>query len=110
MSMQYPHHLFKLVVSGSIQDADGNWSTPGSSYVYHSECREETNGKGSFINGIDGKAVVFSSTVYLPGYADRIAEGTEVIVSESKDVAGFTRAKGKVLNCDKTRLSGRVWL
>ena len=62
---QYPHYLFVRIVSESVQDSDGNWTTPSDSWLLHSICREETNGKGSMINGADGKAIVFSSTISI---------------------------------------------
>lgn len=110
MSHQYPHYLFKLVPGASVKGDDGGWTKVPDSWVLHSECREETNGKGSQINTADGKAVLFSSTVYLPAGTSRIPEGTEVLVNEASDRSGLTRVQGRVLKCDLHQLNGRLWV
>lgn len=110
MIKQYPHFLFVHVIADSVQDPDsGNWSDAVDSWVLHSVCREETNGKGSMINGVDGKAIVFSSTVYMPKSA-KIKESTEVLVSETNDPAGTVRIKGQVLKFDKGQQNCRLWV
>jgi hypothetical protein len=107
---QYPYYLFKHVVTTSTQDGDGNWSTATDSWVLHSVCREETNGKGSLIRGVDGQAIVFGSTIYMPKSAAKLAEGTEILVSESNDSNGVCRIKGEVLKFDVGQLSCRLWV
>ena len=107
---QYPHYLFVHVVGDSVQDGDGNWTTPSDTWSLHSVCREETNGKGSQINGADGKAIVFSSTIYLPKIAQKIAEGAEILVSESNSAQGTCRIKKQVLKFDVGQLSCRLWV
>lgn len=110
MIKQYPHYLFKHVVTESTQNADGSWSQSTDSWVLHSECREETNGKGQQINGNDGRAVVYSSTVYMPKSSSRIAEGTEILVSETNSSNGICRIKGRVLKYSEGQLSCRLWV
>lgn len=108
---QYPHFLFVHQVSESTQDPEtGDWWTPEDQWVMHSVCREETNGAGRMINGPDGQAIVFSSTVYLPRTAAKITEGTEVKVMESNDVNGFCRVSGKNLKFDASQLHARLWV
>lgn len=110
MIKQYPHFLFVHVVSEATQDGDGNWTTATDSWVLHSICREETNGKGSVINGTDGKAIVFSSTVFMPYSWSKISENTEVLVSETNNPEGTVRIKGQVLKFDTGQLHRRLWL
>jgi hypothetical protein len=107
---QYPHFLFVHVVSESVQDSDGNWSDPIDSWAKHCKCREETNGAGRQINGPDGKAIVFSSVVYMPKNATKIQEGTEILVSETDSETGLCRVEGTVLKHDISQLHARLWL
>ncbi|MBV5348854.1 hypothetical protein JZU61_04260 [bacterium] len=110
MIKQYPHFLFVHVVSEAVQDDQGNWSDPSDKWVLHSICREETNGKGSLINGVDGKAITFSSNVFMPKTAQKIKDGTEVLVSETNDPAGTVRIKGQSLKFDVGQLNCRLWV
>lgn len=107
---QYPHFLFVKQVTESTQDVSGNWSTATESWVLHSICREQTNGKGSIVNGQDGKAIVFSSLIHLPLTAIRLSEGTEVLVSETDLSTGTTIIKGQILKFDVGQLHNRLWL
>lgn len=106
---QYPHFLFVKQVAESTQDESGNWSNVSESWVLHSVCREQTNGKGSVVNGQDGKAIVFSSLIHLPLTALRLKENTEVLVSET-DNLGVVRIKGQALKYDVGQLHHRLWL
>ena len=110
MVKQYPHFLFKKVVVESTQDADGNWTEQSESWALHSECREETNGKGQEVNGLDGRSVVYSSTVYMPKSDVSIAEGTEVLVSETNSEFGVCRIKGRVIKFSNGQLNTRLWV
>lgn len=111
MVKQYPHFLFVLTPGGtSVQDDEGNWITSQATWKMHSVCREETNGKGQQIIGTDGKAIVYSSTVYLPKSAGSIAEGTEIFVSSENSENGPKRVKGTCLKFDVGQLSSRLWL
>lgn len=108
---QYPHFLFVHVVADSVQDQQtGNWTESVNSWVKHSICREETNGKGQTVNGPDGKAIVFSSTVYMPKSAATIKEGTEALVSETESINGAIRIKGQVLKFSPGQLNCRLWI
>lgn len=111
MTTQYPHYLFRQVQSSvSVQDEDGHWLAAPPEWVFHGQCREETNGKGAQINGQDGKAAVYSSTIYMPKGTARITEGTQVLVSESGSAAGIKRISGTCLKCDIGQMSIRLWV
>ena len=108
---QYPHFLFVHVVADSVQDQQtGNWTESVNSWVKHSICREEPNGKGQMIYGSDGKAIVFSSTVYMPKSAEIIKEGTEVLVSETESTSGVIRIKGQALKFSPGQMNCRLWI
>ena len=117
MVKQYPHYLYYKQLSGdSYQDDDNNWVTPDPTWALHSMCREETNGAGRQINGIDGKAIVFSSSVYMPKDTVKIPEGTEILVSGSDSEyevgkeQGPIRVKGTILKFDPNQLNCRLWV
>lgn len=107
---QYPHFLFVHVVSESVQDNEGNWTDPVDEWVLHANCREETNGAGRQINGPDGKAVVFSSIVYLPKSTASIDYNTEAKVTDVNDSNAKPRVKGQVLNFYPGQMNCRLWL
>jgi hypothetical protein len=107
---QYSHFLFVKQVTESTQDESGNWSTASESWVLHSVCREQSNGKGSVINSQDGKAIVFASVIHLPLTASRLKENTEVLVSETSSSDGLVRIKGQVLKYDVGQLHHRLWV
>lgn len=107
---QYPHFLFRKIVLPSTQDEEGNWSGESESWVFHSVCREQPNGKGSVINGPDGKSIIFAAVVHIPVKTARIVENTEILVSESNTYQGVTRIKGLVLKYDSGQLHNRLWL
>lgn len=110
MISQYPHSLFVRQAGDSVQDADGNWSTPASSWLLYSICREQTNGKGTVINGADGRAIVYGSVVHMPVDTPPIADGVEVMVSESDSGVGVQRIEGRVLKFDRGQLHCRLWV
>lgn len=111
MIKQYPHFLFVKTQGEALQDpATGNWVEQPASWVQHTECREEPNGKGTLINGQDGRAIVFSSAVYMPKSASRIVEGSEVYVGERVDGSEFRRSGGQVLKFEVGQLNCRLWL
>lgn len=106
---QYPHFLYVKQVTESSQDADGNWSTPSESWVFHSVCREQTNGKGTVVNGQDGKAIVFSAVIHLPLESSFISAGTEVIVCNTNNETDI-RIEKQALKYDAGQLHHRLWL
>jgi len=110
MVSQYPHFLFVKVATSSTQDGEGNWTNPSVGWLFHSVCREQPNGKGFTVNGTDGKAFIFASTIHLPLTALRIKEGVEVLISESNDATGYCRIKGQVLKFEVGQLHNRLWV
>lgn len=113
MVRQYNHYLFVQVLGNeedTKRDEEGNWINDSPSWKFHSVCREETNGKGATIQGVDGKITVFSSLVQLPKGTARISEGTKVLVSESNTPEGIIRITGSALKFDPGQLHCRLWV
>lgn len=109
--VQYPHFLYvKDLETTATQDADGNWISSAPTWIFHSICREETNGSGRQVNGPDGKAVVYSSMVYAPNSASKVPENAEIMVVETKSTAGIIRVKGVCMKCDVSQLHVRLWV
>src|SRR5574343_1800368 len=97
MVEQYPHYIYVKYLGGeSFQNDEGNWEMTGPIWKVHGKGREETNGAGRQIIGTDGKAIVFSSVVYMPKGAEKITEGTEVLISESKTESVVGSEQGPV--------------
>ena len=108
MVTQYPHSLVVHVVNESVQDDNGNWSDQTDEWVIHSICRVEPNGKGSVINGQDGKAIVYADTVYMPLGTAKHPLCSEALLFTAVD--GATKATGKVINFSNGQLNARLWL
>ena len=108
--VQYPHYLFLVVPdSESVQDGDGNWSIPSSVNEYVCRCREETNGKGAYVQVAGGAFHLFSSLIQIPFGSRPVSEGGSVFVSN--DAAGLdVRITGTVYKYDVGQLHNRLWL
>lgn len=122
---QYPQYLYALKNGEAVQTANGSWRDGRSKWELKSACREETNGKGSTIQTADGEAIVFGSLVQIPKGAERIDEGTEVLVLREeiepellliKDYiatakrSGLIVAGGTCKKYDSGRLHCRMWI
>jgi len=108
--LQYPHYLFMVVPdSESVQDGDGNWSIPTVAKEFVCRCREETNGKGAYVQVASGGFHLFSSLIQIPYGSLRLSEGDSVYVSN--DASGLdVRIKGTVYKYDVGQLHNRLWL
>ncbi len=109
MARQYPHYLFVVKGSESIQDDDGNWSESEADKPFVSSCREETNGKGTQVQAAGGKFIVFSSLIQLPKGSEKIEAGESVFISDDPD-GNNVRIKGTVLKFDQGQLHNRLWI
>lgn len=111
MAKQYPHFLYVKVMGGnSTRDDAGNWIAAGEEFMFHTICREETNGKGHVINGQDGKSIIYSSIVYMPKSVARLKEGAEIAIYESKDTNSVCLIRKQVLKFDAGQLGCRLWV
>ena len=120
VSRQYPHYLYRCEVGEATQDGNGSWQTASESWVFHSVCREETNGKGTQIQATNGQFITFASLVQLPKGTQRVPEGTLIAVAEmplepsqlleEANAAGVIRVSGDCLKFDNGRLHCRIWV
>lgn len=110
VTKQYPHYLFAVVAGDeSVQDETGNWSESGTTNMFVSMCREETDGRGSEIQVAGGKFRRFTSLVQLPKGAPEVEDGTSVFVSNNEDGTDI-RISGEALKFDAGQLHSRLWV
>lgn len=111
MIKQYPHKLYleALPATNSTQDGDGNYDAQSSTPTLLGDCREETDGRGREIQGIDGKSYRYSSVIYLPKSAQDLRFGDVVFVRDAV-TSTTNRIKGNVLKFDRGQLHCRIWL
>ena len=109
MVVQYPHFLFTQEVS-SIQDTNGNWIQSIDNPIMILVCRNETNGKGNTINGIDGKAFIYSSIIYLPLSSPDFEVGTEISIYEQNSTDSNLILKMPIVQFSKGQLNKRIWV
>lgn len=117
---QYPHRLYKLEVGEAKQNENGSWEEGGEKWVFHSLCREETNGKGTQIQAADGRFITFASLIQLPKGTPSIPEGTLIAVADmplepsqlldEAKTLGVLRVSGDCLKFDNGRLHCRIWV
>lgn len=124
-SFQYPHLLYVKSIQEATRLPNGSWSDETELWALTAACREETNGRGTMINAVDGRALAFSSLIQLPKGTQRIDEGT--LITISKEVLsqsqfddsdyineakkkGVIIAAGQILKCDAGRLHTRIWI
>lgn len=124
-SFQYPQLLYVKSIQEATQLPNGSWSDETELWTLTAACREETNGRGTMINTVDGRALAFSSLIQLPKGTQKIDEGTLIAVSnksidqdqmsdpdyiaEAKK-EGVIIAAGQILKCDAGRLHTRIWI
>lgn len=125
-SYQYPQYLYAFNNDEeAIQLPNGSWSNPAKGWELKAACREETNGKGSTIQTVNGEIIVFASLIQIPKGTSRINEGTEIIVTreevntnqllepdfiDSAKISGLVIAKGVCQKYDFGRLHCRLWI
>ncbi|RPE05552.1 hypothetical protein EGT74_24525 [Chitinophaga lutea] len=103
--IQYPHKLMANIVTGSIQDTNGN-PVPGATETIELTCRAEPNGSGRMIQLANGQNIVYNWIVYMPKGAAVLADGAKVSITQD----GRQIAKGQVLRFSKGQLDARLWL
>lgn len=125
-SYQYPQYLYAFNNDEeAVQLPNGSWSNPDKGWELKATCREETNGKGSTIQTVNGEILVFASLIQIPKGTARINEGTEIIVTreeidpiqlldkdfiDSAKISGLVIAKGICQKYDFGRLHCRLWI
>jgi hypothetical protein len=107
MVSQYPYKLFVFETTGDYQDANGDWRSGISSWVFISNCRDETNSKASQINLSDETAYVYDSLIQLPKSCPKVEVN---LLAEIRDLQGNLRVKGTVKRFSRDQLHTRLWL
>ncbi|MDR2009954.1 MAG: hypothetical protein LBQ22_05685 [Bacteroidales bacterium] len=125
-SYQYPQYLYAFNNDEETEQLpNGSWKETIPSWELKAACREETNGKGSTIQTVNGEILVFASLIQIPKGTVRINEGTEIIVTreevnpnqllepdfiDSAKISGLVIAKGICQKYDFGRLHCRLWI
>ena len=123
-SNQYNHFLYVLVPGVATRDENGDYEAEDPSWKLWGMCREETNGKGTYVVIADKGLYQYSSLIQLPSGTPYIPDGTDVVVSDEElDVSSLTRTgiqelirEGRVriakesAKFDVGRLHCRMWL
>lgn len=122
---QYPYYLYTQESGGTAgQDNEGNFSGASPSWILHSKCRDEVNGKGDTRPLENGENYVFAAMIYLPRLSTILPEGRRVLVSKeqldintiTEDLIKSLRLQGKVRSngilkgFEESRLNVRLWL
>jgi hypothetical protein len=105
--VQYPHTLTAKIIGPGTKDAMGN-PIPGTETSRVQKCRAEApNVKTEPIKNNDGESLAFSWIVYMPFGVAKLAEGTEVSITD-KDGSLF--CTGTVKRFYNGQLNTRLWL
>lgn len=124
-SFQYYQYLYVLNNGEAVKLSNGSWDNNARSWELKAACREETNGKGATIQTAGRKDFVFASLIQLPKGTPRIAEGTEIVVTQeevdtnqllepgfidSAKITGLVVVTGFCQKFDPGRLHCRMWI
>lgn len=122
---QYPYYLYTQESGETTgQNYEGDFDPVSLSWILHSKCRDEVNGKGETRPLANGENFVFSAMIYLPKFSNILPEGRTVLVSKEKlnesditeDLIKYLRMQGKVRSngilkgFEESRLNVRLWL
>lgn len=121
---QYPHYLYVQQSEAATKAPNGDLIPGRTEWKLWSQCREETNGKGSEITTSDMKTYRFASLVQLPVGVARVPEGAMCLVTNAKircesgiawaiqtlQENGIARIAAKCAKFDQGRLHCRLWL
>lgn len=105
MVVQYPYILQVLFLTGSTQDANGNYQEQTETWANYCRCRDEA-GAGKKVTTVDGNVHDYSYLIQMPRGVEAIAPGTMVQVMQGSEV----RAKGKVIYSRKDQMHSRIWV
>ena len=112
MVIQYPYSLevYEKPVS-TYNDQTGDWTNLKGEWVFHSICRDEKGGSGSYISGsyiltVDGQETSYDYLVQLPKNTAEIKPGTKVRVKDGETI----RLESTVIRFSSDQLHCRLWL
>lgn len=107
MVKQYPYNLYAELQEEAIRDEKGNWLPPKRQMVFVGICRDETNGSGALITGIDGQEHKYTWTIYAPKNIMCLEEGTTI---EVQSPCGCVRVRGEIQRYSRDQLHTRIWV
>ncbi|WP_313386903.1 hypothetical protein [Chishuiella sp.] len=103
------HYLFVHDVSIIKDEETGEAVEVDNGLKFIGKCREQVNGSGRLIAGVDGNMITFNSVIHLDKNVGPIEVGKEVVISNDptgKDI----RIKGSVLRFTQGLLHNRLWV
>lgn len=103
------HYLFVRDISITKDDETGETAEVDNGLKLIGKCREQVNGSGRLISGVDGSMITFNSVIHLDKSIGHIEVGKEVIISNDAE-GNSTRIKGIVLRFSKGLLHSRLWV
>lgn len=106
MVTQYPHTISFTVITGSVKDSQGDWSTGTPSMSPEYNCRFEIGSGNAFFQSTDGEKIYFNGIVYMGSNIPDIPLGAMVIIKEGDKVL----SNSKVLRHSVGQLNKRAWL
>lgn len=103
------HYLFVRDILVSKDDETGETVEVDNGLKFIGKCREQVNGSGRLIAGVDGSMITFNSVIHLEKNVSPIEVDKEIVISndsEGKDI----RIKGIVLRFTQGLLHNRLWV
>jgi hypothetical protein len=103
------HYLFVRDVIVSKDQETGETIEVDNGLKFIGKCREQVNGSGRLIAGVDGIMITFNSVIHLDKNIGPIEVGKEVIISNDTE-GNFVRIKGIILRFSQGLLHNRLWV
>ncbi|GGF00149.1 hypothetical protein SAMN05443634_105160 [Chishuiella changwenlii] len=103
------HYLFVRDVIVSKDQETGETIEVDNGLKFIGKCREQVNGSGRLIAGVDGSMITFNSVIHLNKNTGPIEVGKEVIISNDLE-GNAVRIKGIVLRFSQGLLHNRLWV
>jgi hypothetical protein len=103
---QYPHTIRIETVTGSSQDANGNWTAGTPATPVEIPCRYEPRTSAGTVKTAANETVLFSCIVYMPLPVPDIQVNTSVTVLNGSS----EMFRGSVIQFKAGQLNARLWL
>lgn len=92
-----------------MQDENGYWTEEDRTIVFLSECREESDGRGTEFQVAGGEYHKATSVIQCPKGCPKVDKGTKIFVANDRECADV-RISGICLNFDPAQLHSRLWV
>lgn len=103
------HYLFVRDIIVSKDEETGETVEVDNGLKFIGKCREQVNGSGRLIAGVDGNMITFNSVIHLDKNIGPIEVGKEVVISNDSE-GSAVRIKGSVLRFTQGLLHNRLWV